>query len=97
MNAEEKAAAKARVREKIAARRSMTARQYLLAVLSATHTHADAEVILANFERETETADRLSRVMDLCDEMERGGIASGEPFTVRRVHAIALGDDQQEQ
>lgn len=92
MNAEEKAAAKALVREKLAARRSVPARQYLLDLLSATNTHADAVAILDRFERESETGERLGRVMDLCDEMERNGIASGEPFTVRRVHAIALGD-----
>lgn len=97
MTPDEKEAAKARFRARLQARRTMTARQYLLDMLCATNTHADAEAILANFERETATADRLSRVMDLCDEMERSGIASGEPFTVRRVHAIALGDDQQEQ
>ena len=92
MNANEKAAAKARVRAKNDARRQMTARDYLLAMLCATNTHADAVEILARFERETETAERLSAVVDLCDEMERKGIASGEPFTVRRVQAIALGD-----
>jgi len=93
MNAEGKAAAKARVRAKLEARRQMAARDYLLTMLCATHTHAGAVEILARFERETETAERLDKVMDLCDEMERKGIASGEPFTVRRVHAIALGDD----
>lgn len=92
MNTDEKTAAKARVRAKHDARRQMTARDYLLAMLCATNTHADAVAILDRFERETETAERLSAVMDLCDEMERKGIASGEPFTVRRVHAIALGD-----
>lgn len=36
---------------------------------------------------------RLDRVMDICDEAERAGISSGGSFTVRRVHAAALGDD----
>ncbi|WP_158712434.1 hypothetical protein [Streptomyces sp. NRRL F-5135] len=93
MNAEDKAATKARVRAKLEARRQMTARDYLLNILCATHTHAGAVEVLARFERESETAERLNKVLDLCDEMERKGVASGEPFTVRRVHAIALGDD----
>jgi hypothetical protein len=93
MTPDEREAAKARFRARLQARRSMTARQYLLDMLCATNTHADAEVILDRFERESETGKRLSRVMDLCDEMERSGITSGEPFTVRRVHAIALGGD----
>lgn len=96
MNAVEKTAAKSRVREKAVARRSMPARNFLLNMLCATNTHADAVALLDRFERESETAERLSKVMDLCDEMERKGITSGEPFTVRRVHAIALGDDQRE-
>ena len=70
----------------------ITARAYLLNLLTATHTHDAAEAILDRMERESGAATRLDAVMDLCDEMERKGITSGEPFTVRRVHAIALGD-----
>lgn len=94
MNANDKAAAKARVRAKLDARQQMSAREYLLSLLHATHTHEAAEQILDRFERESPTAGRLGAVMDLCDEMERKGIASGEPFTVRRVHRLALGDDR---
>ncbi|MFE0794760.1 hypothetical protein [Streptomyces mutabilis] len=96
MTPEEREAAKKRFRAKLQARRRMASREYLLNMLCATNTHADAEAILDRFERESETGKRLSRIMDLCDEMERSGVTSGEPFTVRRVHAIALGDDQQE-
>ncbi|WP_159107496.1 hypothetical protein [Streptomyces rubrogriseus] len=97
MTPDEREAVKARFRARLQARRQMASREYLLNMLCATNTHADAEAILDRFERESETSKRLSRVMDLCDEMERDGITSGEPFTVRRVHAIALGDDQQEE
>lgn len=96
MTPEEREAAKARFRARLQARRQMASREYLLNMLCATNTHAEAEAILDRFERESETGQRLSRIMDLCDEMERSGVTSGEPFTVRRVHAIALGDDQQE-
>lgn len=96
MTPEEREAAKARFRARLQARRQMASREYLLNMLCATNTHAEAEAILDRFERESETGKRLSRIMDLCDEMERSGVTSGEPFTVRRVHAIALGDDQQE-
>ncbi|MFS4103789.1 hypothetical protein [Streptomyces sp. PD-S100-1] len=95
MSPDEREAAKARFRAKLRARRSMPARDYLLNMLCATNTHADAEAILDRFERESEAGERLNQIMDLCDEMERSGIASGEPFTVRRIHAIALGDDQE--
>jgi hypothetical protein len=68
----------------------MTAREYLASLLHATHTHADAEAILDTFERQSGTAARLNRVMDICDSVVRAG---GETVDVDRVHAAALGDD----
>jgi hypothetical protein len=68
----------------------MTAREYLATLLHATNTHADAEAILDLFERQSGTATRLNRVMDICDEVVRAG---GETVEVGRVHAAALGDD----
>jgi Fe2+ or Zn2+ uptake regulation protein len=94
MNSTDREAAKARFRAKLAARKAMPAREYLFHMLCATNTHADAEAILDRLERESPTAQRLSAVMDFCDDMERKGITSGEPFTVRRVHALALGDEK---
>ena len=96
MNADEKAAATSRIRAARDARTQMPAREYLAHLLHCTMTHADAEAVLDRMERESATAQRLSAVLDLCDDMERKGIASGEPFTVRRVQAIALGDDRRE-
>lgn len=86
----EREAAKARVRAKLEARQQMTAREYLSSLLHATHTHAEAEAILDTFERQSGTAARLNRVMDVCDEVVRAG---GETVDVDRVHAAALGDD----
>jgi hypothetical protein len=83
-------AAKARVRAKVEARQQMTAREYLANLLHATNTHADAEAILDLFERQSGTATRLNRVMDICDEVVRAG---GETVEVGRIHAAALGDD----
>jgi hypothetical protein len=68
----------------------MTAREYLAHLLHATNTHADAEAILDTFERQSGTAARLNRVMDICDKAVRSG---DELVDVDRVHAAALGDD----
>lgn len=68
----------------------MTAREYLASLLHATHTHADAEAILDTFERQSDTAARLNRVMDICDSVVRAG---DDQVDVDRVHAAALGDD----
>lgn len=86
-------AAKARFRAKLDARRSMTAREYLYHLLCATNTHADAEAILDRFERESGTATRLNRVLDICDSVVRAG---DELVDVDRVHAAALGDDMRQ-
>ncbi|MFI6560329.1 hypothetical protein [Streptomyces sp. NPDC050534] len=83
-------AAKARFRAKLQARQQMTAREYLANLLHATNTHADAEAILDLFERQSDTASRLNRVMDICDKAVRSG---DELVDVDLVHAAALGDD----
>ncbi|WP_369167864.1 hypothetical protein AB5J49_08265 [Streptomyces sp. R28] len=83
-------AAKARVRAKVAARHDMTAREYLANLLHATNTHADTEAILDAFERQSDTAARLNRVMDICDSVVRAGESTVD---VDRIHAAALGDD----
>lgn len=93
-------AAKARVRAKIAARHNMTAREYLAALLHATHTNAESEAILDRFERETDTAARLSRVMDICDREQRNATRWENPIPVPEwvavVQRAALGDDVRE-
>lgn len=82
--------AKARFRARLEARQQMTAREYLANLLHATNTHADAEAILDTFERQSDTAARLNRVLDVCDAVVRAG---DETVDVDRVHAAALGDD----
>lgn len=86
----EREAAKARVRAKRAERHNMTAREYLAALLHATHAAAEAETILDTFERQSGTAARLNRVMDICDSKVRAGESTVD---VDRIHAAALGDD----
>jgi hypothetical protein len=83
-------AAKARVRAKLEGRQQMTAREFLSSLLHATRTHAEAEAILDLFERQSDTAARLNRVLDICDSVVRAG---GSQVDVDRVHAAALGDD----
>jgi hypothetical protein len=90
MISDQKAAAKARVRAKNAALQNLTPREYLLHTLCATKTHAEAEAILDHFERTTDTAARLSRVLDICDSVVRAG---DDTVDVDRIHAAALGDD----
>jgi hypothetical protein len=93
----EREAAKARVRAKLEARQQMTAREYLASLLHATHTHADAEAIIDRFERETPTAARLSRVLDICDREQRNAMRWENPIPVpewvAEVQRAALGDD----
>lgn len=84
-----RAEVKARVRAKLDARKQQPARDYLLDVLHATHTHAGAAAVLDRFERESETAARLSAVLDACDEVQRAG---EQQVDVRRIQRAALGD-----
>jgi hypothetical protein len=90
-------AAKARVRAKVEAREQMTAREYLANLLHATNTHADAEAILDLFERQSDTAARLNRVMDICDREQRNAMRWENPIPVpewvAEVQRAALGDD----
>lgn len=86
----EREAARARFQTKLQSLQQMTAREYLAGLLRATRTHADAEAILDTFERQSDTATRLNRVMDICDSVVRAG---GELVDVDRIHAAALGDD----
>ncbi|MEU5900663.1 hypothetical protein [Streptomyces venezuelae] len=83
-------AAKARIRAKLTARHNQTAREYLSCLLHATNTHSEAEAILDTFERQSDTAARLNRVLDICDK----GVRAGEELVdIDRIHAAALGDD----
>lgn len=47
----DRAAAKARVRAKVAAQKAMPARERIYHLLCATHSHAEAEAMLAEVER----------------------------------------------
>lgn len=91
-------AAKARFRAKREADRNTSAREYLLHMLCATNTHADAEAILDRFERESGAATRLSAVLDLCDREQRKAMGWENPVPVPEwvavVQRAALGDDK---
>lgn len=52
MTSTDRDAAKARVRAKLDARHQMPAREYIASLLHATRTHAEAEAMLAEVERE---------------------------------------------
>lgn len=92
-----KEAAKERVRAKNAAINNLTAREFLLHMLCATRTHAEAEAILDRFERETATAARLNAVLDVCDREQRNAMRWENPIPVPEwvapVQRAALGDD----